>query len=74
MLIWLPSLCLDISKSYSVDTPRELRRQVWKRIGTDLKPRHLERIAGKTICLDDLPAAFQAYIDGSVIGRIVVRI
>jgi len=62
MPIWLPSLCPDISKSYSVDTPRELRRQVWK------------RIAGKTICLDDLPAAFQAYIDGSVIGRIAVRI
>jgi len=30
----------------SVDTPRDLRLQVWQRIGTDLKPQHLdERVA-----------------------------
>jgi len=58
----------------SVDTPRELRRQVWERIGADLKPRHLERIAGNTISLDDLPGAFQAYLDGTVIGRTVVEL
>jgi len=58
----------------SVDTPRQLRRQVWSRIGTDLKPRHLERIAGNTIRLDDLPDAFQAYLDGTVIGRTVVEL
>ncbi len=58
----------------SVATPRDLRLKVWNRIGGDLKPRHLDRIAGTTICFDELPAAFQAFIDGKVVGRTVVRI
>ena len=58
----------------SVDTPRELRLQVWRRIGTDLKPQHLDVIASRTITFNELPAAFQAYIDGTVTGRIVVEI
>ncbi|HZO23097.1 MAG TPA: oxidoreductase [Steroidobacteraceae bacterium] len=55
-------------------TPRPLRLEVWKRIATDLKPRHLDRIRTQTIAFDDLPAAFPAYLDGSVTGRTVVRI
>ena len=58
----------------SVDTPRELRLKVWERIGTDLKPEHLDIIGSRTISLDELPAAFQAYIDGTVRGRTVVEI
>jgi acrylyl-CoA reductase (NADPH) len=58
----------------SVDTPRALRLAVWSRIGGDLRPRHLDMIGGRTIAFDDLPAAFQAYVDGSVTGRTVVEI
>ncbi len=58
----------------SVDTPRDLRLQVWRRIGADLKPQHLDVIAGRTITFNELPGAFQAYIDGTVTGRIVVEI
>jgi len=58
----------------SVDTPRDLRLQVWQRIGTDLKPQHLDVIASRTISFNELPGAFQAYIDGTVTGRIVVEI
>jgi NADPH2:quinone reductase len=58
----------------SVDTPRALRLAVWSRIGGDLRPRHLDTIGGRTIGFDDLPAAFQAYVDGSVTGRTVVEI
>ena len=58
----------------SVDTPKELRRAVWARIGSDLKPRHLDTIGSKTISFDELPNAFQAYIDGTVTGRVVVQI
>jgi len=58
----------------SVDTPHDLRRAVWMRIGTDLKPRHLATIGHRTIAFDELPDAFQAYIDGSVTGRTVVEI
>ncbi len=58
----------------SVDTPRDLRLQVWDRIGKDLKPSHLDVISSRTIGFDDLPGAFQAYIDGTVTGRTVVEI
>jgi NADPH2:quinone reductase len=58
----------------SVDTPRDLRRAVWQRIGGDLRPQHLDTIGHKTIAFDDLPDAFQAYIDGTVTGRVVVQI
>jgi len=58
----------------SVDTPRDLRLQVWNRIGNDLRPRHLDTIGSRTIGFDELPDAFQAYIDGTVTGRTVVEI
>ena len=58
----------------SVDTPSDLRRAVWARIGGDLKPQHLDTIGHKTISFDELPDAFQAYIDGTVTGRVVVKI
>jgi len=58
----------------SVDTPRDLRLAVWSRIGGDLRPRHLDTIAGRTIGFDELPDAFQAYLDGAVTGRTVVEI
>ena len=58
----------------SVDTPRETRLAVWKRIAGDLRPRHLDRIGHTTIPFDELPGAFQAYIDGTVTGRVVVQI
>ena len=58
----------------SVDTPGDLRRAVWSRIGGDLKPQHLDRIGQRTISFDELPGAFQDYIDGTVTGRLVVEI
>ncbi len=58
----------------SVDTPRALRLAVWSRIAGDLKPQHLDRIGSRTIRFDDLPDAFQAYLDGTVTGRTVVEI
>lgn len=58
----------------SVETPHELRQRVWQRIGTDLKPQHLATIGHRTVAFDDLPAQFQAYINGAVTGRVVVEI
>jgi len=55
-------------------TRRSARLEVWKRIATDLRPRHLDRIVTRTISFDDLPGAFAAYLDGSVTGRTVVKI
>ena len=46
----------------------------WERIATDLKPRHLDRIVTQRIGFDDLPQAFDAYIQGRVTGRTPVEI
>ncbi len=58
----------------SVETPRDLRQAVWNRIGNDLKPQRLGVIGHNTISFDELPDAFQAYLDGTVTGRTVVEI
>jgi len=55
-------------------TLRELRLVVWNRIATDLKPRHLDTIATRTLAFEELPQAFAAYLEGRVTGRTVVKI
>jgi len=55
-------------------TPRDLRLKVWERIGSDLKPRHLDLIVTRTLPFNDLPSAFDAYLKGAVTGRTVVKI
>ncbi len=58
----------------SVHVESAWRQRVWQRLASDLKPRHLDRIVTSEIPLGDLPAAFDAYIEGGVTGRAVVRI
>jgi acrylyl-CoA reductase (NADPH) len=55
-------------------TPRQWRLDVWKRLASDLKPRHLDKIVTKTVAFTELPGAFAAYLNGSVTGRAVVKI
>jgi len=54
-------------------TPMPLRRRVWERLATDLKPRHLDDIAS-TITMNDLPGYFEKMLKGETRGRAVVRI
>lgn len=49
------------------------RSQVWQRLASDLKPSRLTEVT-RTIELDQLPAAFDDFIQGRVKGRTVVRI
>lgn len=58
----------------SVKTPREPRLAVWARLATDLRPRHLDQIATRTVQLDELPGVFQGYMDGTVRGRTLVAL
>ncbi|MBS0395461.1 MAG: acryloyl-CoA reductase [Proteobacteria bacterium] len=58
----------------SVLNPRAQRLAVWQRIATDLRPRHLGRIAGRTVAFEALLAAFPDYVAGRVQGRTLVRI
>ena len=57
----------------SAATPMPLRRKVWGRLASDLKPRHLADIA-HTIGLEDLPDYFAKMLKGGIRGRAVVRI
>jgi NADPH-dependent curcumin reductase CurA len=57
----------------SVAYPMDTRREVWRRLATDLKPARLQSIAHE-IALDDLPSAFEPLLKGAQQGRIVVRL
>jgi putative YhdH/YhfP family quinone oxidoreductase len=59
--------------NYFAITPAQWQR-IWQRLGSDLRPRHLDRIVTAVVPFDDLPGAFQAYLNGTVRGRQVVRI
>jgi NADPH2:quinone reductase len=54
--------------------PREVRVGIWKRLATDLKPRHLDTVVTHTIAFADLPGAFDDYVKNRIMGRTVVQI
>ena len=56
----------------STDAPsRELERAVWQRLATDLRPPLLKDMV-RTMAFDQLPGAFDDFIQGRVRGRVVV--
>jgi putative YhdH/YhfP family quinone oxidoreductase len=54
-------------------TTREMRLKIWARIAGDLRPRHLDAIVSRTVNLAELPGAFAALLDGTHVGRTLVR-
>ena len=59
---------LGIDSGY---TPMPLRTEVWRRLATDMRPKHLAAMT-RTIAFDDLPGVFDDFIQSRVRGRIVV--
>ena len=57
----------------SVNTPMPLRERVWRRLATDLKPRHLADMTS-TITMDALPEVFDKVLKSKSRGRTVVKI
>ena len=57
----------------SVNAPMPMRSKVWKRLGSDLKPRHLKAMAN-TVAFDELPAVFDKILKSQAKGRTVVKI
>ena len=55
----------------SVQTDIERRREVWRRIASDLKPAGLDTI-GHDIGLDELDGVLTGILDGKAVGRAVV--
>ena len=56
----------------SVMCPMDLRREVWRRLATDMKPASLPASA-REIGLSDLPDAFATLLKGAARGRFVVK-
>ncbi len=59
---------LGIDSGY---TAMPLRRKVWQRLASDMKPRHLAG-ATRTVPLSQLAPVFQDFIEGRAHGRVVV--
>ena len=57
----------------SVNAEMEVRRKVWGRLATDMKPKNLDKIVN-TVAFDDLPATFEAVMQAKMRGRSVVKI
>ena len=58
----------------SAATRREKRLAIWKRIASDLLPRHLDDIVTRVVPLEELPEAFAGYREGVIRGRTLVRV
>lgn len=58
----------------NMEVDSRLRHRIWERLATDLRPRHLERIATREVTLHELPSCFAGYMAGTITGRTVVRL
>lgn len=58
----------------NIEAPREMRDEAWQRLGSDLKPQHLDKIIQREIPFDALLSAFPDYLQNKVVGRTVVKI
>ena len=58
----------------STNCPIELRRRLWKRLGQEWKPPHLDEIIRGEVRLDSMPEQFERMLEGRSLGRTVVRI
>ncbi len=50
-----------------------IREKVWRRLGSDLKPRHLQRIAAN-VDFAALPGVFDKILKSQIQGRTVIKI
>jgi len=50
-----------------------LRDDIWRRLGSDLRPQHLREMT-REIRFDELPDAFDAFVQGKARGRVVVEV
>ncbi|MGN6706422.1 MAG: acrylyl-CoA reductase family protein [Rhodanobacter sp.] len=58
----------------SAGTARDIRDEIWRRLASDWKPRHLERIATRDIALEELPQVFERMLAGESFGRTLVHV
>jgi len=57
----------------SVNAKSLIRRKVWERLGSDMKPAHLSDIV-QTVEFDELPSVFPKLMQSAMRGRVVVKV
>lgn len=58
----------------SVFCPMELRKVIWERLATDMKPDRLEDFIDEDISLEQLPQALSKILAAQMRGRVIVRL
>ncbi|MEW7992770.1 MAG: oxidoreductase [Candidatus Thiodiazotropha sp.] len=58
----------------SAGCPYEIREEIWQRLATDLKPRHLDDILSRTVSMEQLPELFDQMLAGTIMGRTLVTL
>ncbi|NUS38771.1 MAG: oxidoreductase, partial [Lysobacter sp.] len=58
----------------SAGTARAIREELWRRLASDWKPTHLDRICTREVTLDGLPDVFATMLRGGSFGRTLVRL
>ncbi|MDR5659967.1 acryloyl-CoA reductase [Serpentinicella sp. ANB-PHB4] len=58
----------------SVECPMEIRKPLWERMATDLKPDLLLKDIGQEVTLDELPDVLAKILKGKTRGRTIVKI
>jgi len=57
----------------STNCPMPLRRDIWKRLGDDFKPQHLDKILTDEVKLQDVSPVFEELLNRKRFGRTVVN-
>lgn len=57
----------------SAGTARPIRDEVWRRLASDWRPAHLDRICTREVELKELPQVFETMLGGGSFGRTLVK-
>ena len=58
----------------STTLPNAVKQEVWDDIANNMLPQKIDQIVTKEVTLEELPDQFQAFIEGSIVGRVLVKV
>ena len=58
----------------STTLPNAVKQEVWDDIANNMLPQKIDQIVTKEVTLEKLPDQFQAFIEGSIVGRVLVKV
>ena len=58
----------------STTLPNAVKQEVWDDIANNMSPQKIDQIVTKEVTLEEFPDQFQAFIEGSIVGRVLVKV